>query len=213
MQERTEQNDRRLTPFTVNLTPEFVTKALQNKKGFIDYTKRQIDKAMLSELSTIPQYWFVVEIVPQFGGHTKGRQRPHLHGGIITKPSDLESVRKQKTPISKAFDNAVGKCHPDFSERLVDLGNHKAYSQQKGITEATAVINWARYCFKLNTISRLFLNSKTNLTADNETKRQAEALYSLLTQKAPKPSPIDETVLEAFMNWNGGTFEIYPSEV
>jgi hypothetical protein len=130
-------------PFTVNLTPEFVRKALRNKKGFIDYTKRKIDKAMLSELSRAPQYWFVVEMAPTFGSHTKGRQRPHLHGGILLTQSEKESIRKQKTPISEAFHKVVGKCSPDFSERLLVMGDHKAYAEQKGITEAAAAIKWA----------------------------------------------------------------------
>jgi len=196
------QSDRLLTPFTANLTPEFVKKALQNKKGFIDYTKRKIDKAMLSELSKIPQYWFVVEMVPIFGSHTRGRQRPHLHGGVLLTPEEKESTRKQKTPVSEAFHKAIGKCHPDFSERLLVMGDHKDYAEKNGITETTAAINWAGYCFKLNTFARLYLNSKSNLTADNATKRQAEALYGLLTPKAAKLSPEDESALEAFMNWN-----------
>lgn len=186
MLQEAEQSDRQLTPFTVNLTPEFANKAFQNKKGFIDHTKREIDKAMRSELSLIPQYWFVVEMVPVFGSHTRGRQRPHLHGGILLNPSEIESFRKQKTPISRAFHKAIGKCQPDFSERLLNLGNHKTYAQNKGITEIEAAINWAGYCFKLNTTARLFLNSKLNLTANNATKEQAEALYGLLTPKAPK---------------------------
>lgn len=184
MLQQAEQIDCQLTPFTANLTPEFVNKALQHKKGFVDYIKRKIDKAMLSELSRIPQYWFAVEMVPALGGYTRGRQRPHLHGGLLITPTESESVRKQKTPISKVFHKAIGKCHPDFSERLLNLGNHKDYAEKNGITEITAVINWARYCFKHNTFARLFLNNKSNLTANNATKRQAAALYGALTQKS-----------------------------
>ncbi|HEY8098454.1 MAG TPA: hypothetical protein VIE65_20515 [Methylobacter sp.] len=214
MLQEAKQSDHQLTPFTADLTPEFANKALQNKKGFIDYTKRKLDKAMQSELGRIPQYWFVVEFVDAHIGNvaavngekrnltTRGRKRPHLHGGILLAPSEIESERKQKTPISKAFHKAIGKCHPDFSERLLNLGNHKTYAENKGITEIEASINWAGYCFKLNTIARLFLNSKSNLTADNATKKQAEALYSRLTPKKAKLSPEDEKALKAFMSWN-----------
>jgi hypothetical protein len=203
MLQQAEQNNLLLTPFTLNLTPEFVNKALQHKKGFIDYTKRRIDKYMQSELSRIPQYWFVVELAPVTGHYTKGRQRPHLHGGILLAPSERESERKQKTPISRAFHKAVGKCHPDFSERLLSLGSYKAHAANTGITEIEAAINWAGYCLKFHTFARLFLNRNPNLTADNATKRQAEALYGLLTPKSsPKLSPEDEAALEAFMNFD-----------
>lgn len=183
MLQQAEQSDQQLTPFTVNLTPEFVHKALQHKAGFIDYAKRRLDKSMLSELSRSPQYWFTVEMTPVFGSHTRGRQRPHLHGAIMLTQSEKESVRKQKTPASKAFHRAVGKCSPDFSERLLVMGNHQAHAEKNGITETTAAIGWAGYCFKHNATARFFLNSRTNLTADNATKRQAEALYGLLNQK------------------------------
>lgn len=153
---------------------------------------------MVSELSRSPQYWFTVEMVPASGySYTKGRQRPHLHGAIMLTQSEKESVRKQKTPISKAFHKAVGKCSPDFSERLLIMGNHKAYAEQEGISEIEAAINWARYCFKYNTMARLFLNSKTNLTADNATKSQAKALYGLLSQKLPKPKANRRTRLRS----------------
>lgn len=203
MLHQAEQNDCQVIPFTVNLTPEFVNKALQHKKGFIDYTKRKIDKAMLSELTRVPQYWFVVEMAPVTGSHIIGRQRPHLHGSILITLSERESERKQKTPISRAFHRAIGKCHPDFSERLLNLGNHKVYAENAGITETAAAIDWAGYCLKFYTFARLYLNSKSNLTADNATKRQAEALYGLLTPKSSSTlSPEDEAALEAFMNWN-----------
>ncbi|MDD5462595.1 MAG: hypothetical protein PHG00_13335 [Methylococcales bacterium] len=196
MLQEAEQSDCQLTPFTVNLTPNFVNKALQDNKSFIDYIKRKIDKTLQSELSRKPQYWFVVELAPAFGSHTRGRQRPHIHGGIITTKAERESVRKQRTPISEVFHKAVGKCNPDFSERLLVMGDHKAHAERVGVTEIEASINWARYCFKYNAMARLFLNSRTNLTADNATKRQAETLYSLLTPKGTKPSKIDENELE-----------------
>jgi hypothetical protein len=181
MLQQAAQSDCQLIPFTLDLTPKFVHRAFQHKAGFIDYTKREIDKAMKSELDRKPQYWFTVEMAAAFGSPTKGRQRPHLHGGILLNDSETESKRKQKTPISRAFHKAVGKCPPDFSNRLLHLGNHRAYAEWVGISEIEAAINWPGYCLKLNTMARLYLNSKTNLMADNETKRQAEALYGLLT--------------------------------
>ncbi|TAK62305.1 hypothetical protein [Methylobacter sp.] len=203
MLHQAEQSDCRLIPFTANLTPDFVNKALRHKKGFIDYTKRKIDRAMKSELSRVPQYWFVVELAPVTGNPIKGRQRPHLHGGILLTPPEKESVRKQKTPISRAFHRAIGKCHPDFSERLFVMDDHKTYAQQRGITEITAALNWPGYCLKYYSFTRWFLNRQPNLTADNATKRQAEALYGLLTPKSsPKLSTEDEAALEVFMNFN-----------
>jgi hypothetical protein len=199
MLQQAEQSDRQLIPFTLDLTPEFTYRAFQHKAGFIDYTKREIDKAMKWALPENPQYWFTVEMAAVFGSSTKGRQRPHLHGGILLNQSERESERKQKTPISKAFHKAVGKCSPEFSNRLLHLDNHKVYAEQKGISEIEAVINWPGYCLKLNTMARLYLNSKTNLTADNETKGQAEALYGLLSRKPPKPKLIDEFDLDAIL--------------
>ncbi|MGZ8957945.1 MAG: hypothetical protein ACXW0L_00515 [Methylosarcina sp.] len=200
MLQQAEQSTQRLTPFTVNLTPEFTKRAFHHKAGFIDYTKREIDKAMKSVLgrNRKPQYWFTVEMAA-VGTHTRGGQRPHLHGGILLYDSEKESKRKQKTPISKAFHKAVGKCSPDFSNRLYYPSDHKAYAEQKAISEIEAVIKWPGYCLKLNTIARLFLNSKTNLTADNVTKEQAEALYDLLGRKPPKPKPVDEFDLDAIL--------------
>jgi hypothetical protein len=183
MLQQAEQSSQQLTPFTLDLTPEFTHRALHHKAGFIDYTKREIDKAMKSVLCRKPQYWFTVEMATVFGSPTSGRQRPHLHGGILLNGPERESERKQKTPISKAFHKAVGKCSPDFSNRLLHFDNHKAYAEEKGITEIEAVINWPGYCLKLNTTARLHLKSKNNLTADNVTKAQAETLYSLLTPK------------------------------
>ncbi|WP_031431688.1 hypothetical protein [Methylomicrobium agile] len=183
MLQQAAQSACQLIPFTLDLTPKFVHRAFQHKAGFIDYTKREIDKAMKSELDRKPQYWFTVEMATVFGSPTSGRQRPHLHASILLNDSETESKRKQKTPISRAFHKAVGKCPPDFSNRLLHLGNHRAYAEQVGISEIEAVINWPGYCLKLNTTARLHLKSKTNLTADNVTKRQAEALYGLLTPK------------------------------
>ena len=84
------------------------------------------------------------------------------------------------------------------------MGDDKAYDEKNGITETTVAIDWAGYCLKHNGFKvRQFLNSKTNLTADNETKKQAEALHRLLNPKATKKlNPINEKALEAFMNWN-----------
>lgn len=195
------QQTHELTPFTCNLTPDFVKKALRHPKGFHDYTKRKLDKAFKSELKRNLQYWFVIEMIPAIGGHTKGRQRPHLHGGLLLIKNEKTSQRKQKTPISRAFHKAIGYCHPDFEERVFYMGNHKGYSEIKNITETAAVVNWAGYCFKNYTLSRLYLNCKSNLIADNATKRQARELYGLVAPKLTKLSPEDEQALKDFMSW------------
>lgn len=182
MLQKAGQTGQQLTPFTLNLTPEFTNKALKHKDGFIEYTKRKIDKALTGK----PQYWFAVEFVPELGGFTRGWQRPHLHGAILLSKSERESVRNQKSPISSAFHKAVGKCSPDFSNRLLHLGNHKDCGESKKLSELEAAINWSGYCLKHNTFARLFLNAKLNLMADNATKSQAEALYGLLSKKTNK---------------------------
>jgi hypothetical protein len=194
--------------FTLDLTPEFVHRAFQNKTGFIDYTKRKIDKAMKSELGRNPQYWFTVEMVTVFGSTTKGRVRPHLHGSILLTPPEIKSIHHQKTPISRAMHKAVGKCSPSFSNRLLKIRTHDDFAKMHSTSAVSAIIGWSDYCFdakdrhnKTPAIYRLLLNSK-NLTADNATKEQAEALYGRLTPKAPKLSPEDEKALEAFMSWN-----------
>lgn len=189
MLQQAEQNDQQLTPFSLNLTPELTNKAFKHKGGFIDYTKRQLDKAFKSVLNRKLQYWFVVEFDPVLGGYTNGNQRPHLHGAILISEFEKKSVNKQKTPISVAFHRAIGKCSPDFSNRLLHLGSHKVNAEQKGVSELEAAINWPGYCLKNNGFARRYLNSKGNLTADNATKSQAEALYALLRTEASK-SPV-----------------------
>ncbi len=170
-----------LTPFSLNLTPEFVSKALSHRNGFLDYTKRRIDKALQIELGRAPQYWFVVEITPASGSHSRGHQRPHIHGSILLNPSERVPARKQITRISKAFNAAIGNCSSEFKNRLIELGNHKRYAESKDISELEAVLNWSRYCFKHHAYSRLFLDSNSNLTADNTTKKQAKELYGLIS--------------------------------
>lgn len=199
MLQQAQLHDQQLTPFSLNLTPEFTNKAFKHDKGFIDYTKRQLDKAFKSELNRKLQYWFVVEFEPALGGYTRGNQRPHLHGAILINESDRESVRKQKAPISAAFHKAVGRCSPDFSNRLLHLGNHKAYAESIGLSELEAVINWPGYCTKHNTMARLILNTKLNLTADNVTKSQAEALYGHLNKKPTKPAIVDGIDIAAIL--------------
>lgn len=199
MLHQVEQTDQRQIPFSLNLTPQFTSKALQNPKGFVEHTKRQLDKAFLSELGRKPQYWFAVELVPEFGGYTKGPQRPHLHGCILITQVERNSIRNQKSQISAAFHRAVGKCPPDFSNRLLCLGNHEAHAQQKGISEIEAAINWAGYCLKHNAMARVLLNSKSNLIADNATKSQSEALYGLLNKKLAKPAIVDGIDMAAIL--------------
>ena len=181
MLKQAEQLNQILMPFTLDLTPEFVQRATLSKKGFIDYTKRQLDLAFKSGSPIKRQYWFTVEMA-DLGTFTSGQQRPHLHGSIIVSQSEIESVRKQKTPISKIFHAAIGDCSPDFSNRLLDIGNYKEYAEQKNISELEACIGWAGYSFKHNAVAKMMLGSKSNLTADNATKTKAAELYSLLTK-------------------------------
>ena len=170
--------------FTLNLTPELVRKAIHHDKGFLDYIKRRIDKSLLAVLERKPQYWLTVELEPMTGGYTKGKQRPHLHGAILITQSESESIRKQKSKISQAFYKAIGKCSPDFSNRLFQLQSHTSYAQQKGISEMQAAVMWPRYCFKHHAFAKSLLRLKSNLITDNATKSQAKALYELLTEQS-----------------------------
>jgi hypothetical protein len=199
MMQQAQQSNQTLTPFSLNLTPEFTTRAFRHQAGFIDYTKRQLDKAMLSELNRKPQYWFGVEMVPVSGGYTSGRQRPHLHGSILLATSERESVRNQQTAISAAFHKAVGKCSPEFSNRLFQSGNHKANAERKGTSELEAGINWPGYCLKHSAFARRYLNSKSNLIADNATKCQSEALYGHLSRKRQTPRKSEQFDFEAIL--------------
>jgi hypothetical protein len=183
------------TSFTLDLTPEFTHKASHHKAGFIDYTKREIDKAFKSELSRTPQYWFTFELAKLYPeqSHTRGYLRPHLHGSLLLTPAEMESVRHQKTLISKAFHKAVGKCSPGFSNRLLSVKSHNAYAHSKNITSLAAAVGWVDYCYGLGktngktpAMARLFFNNK-NLIADNQTKRQAKAIYDLLSQNPAEP--------------------------
>lgn len=199
MLQQAQLHNQQLTPFSLNLTPEFTYKAFRHDKGFIDYTKRQLDKAFKSELNRKLQYWFAVEFVPALGGYTRGNQRPHLHGAILINESDRESVRKQKVPISAAFHKAVGKCSPDCSNHLFYFDSHEDFARERQISILEAAINWPGYCLKHHSFARRFLNTKSNLTADNATKNQAEGLYALLSPKPNKPTIVDGIDIAAIL--------------
>lgn len=170
-------NNYKHIPFTLNLSPQFVKNAIKHEKGFLDFTKRKLDKSFSTNLHYIPQYWFIVELETLINGH----KRPHLHGSLYLQHQSTVVENKQKTPISKACGKAIGKIPPAFSNRLYHSGSYENFSTDRKITELQAKFGWVNYCFKDHTRSRVFLNDTINLVVDNETRRQAKDIYSNLS--------------------------------
>jgi len=166
-------------PFTLNVTPEFTRKAMKHRQGFSDYSKRKIDKAFQNELNRTPQYWFTVELAP-ISTFTRGHQRPHLHGSILLTSDEATSKNRQKTPISRAFHKAVGRCNSDFNNRLLDIGSYQQHAQNTGLPVICSKVCWVGYCLKFQAMARLFFNKKSSLLTDNQTKRQAKVIHSKL---------------------------------
>jgi len=183
-------------PFTLNVTPEFSRKAMSHQQGFYDYCKRRIDKAFKSELDCKPQYWFTIEFAP-VSTFTRGHQRPHLHGSILLNSDDTISMNHQKTPVSRAFHKAVGKCDSGFSNHLLDLGSYDKHSKKSGNPILLTKVSWAGYCLKHKAMARAFLNKKGNLLTDNQTKKRAKMIHSKLLPSKKLSKPISSEIQAA----------------
>jgi len=158
---------------------------------------RRLDKAFKGELHNTPQYWFTVEFAP-VSTFTRGHQRPHLHGAILLNTEETISNNRQKTPVSRAFHKAVGKCNSDFSNRLLALESYQRHAQNSGKPILLAKVGWTGYCLKHQTMARAFLKKKSNLLTDNQTKKQAKAIHSKLLPAPKKTSkPISSEIQAA----------------
>jgi hypothetical protein len=71
--------------FTLNLAPDVIIAANENKLGFTNYMSRKLSRALKRCSNGSPLYWF--------GVHVTGKGRPHLHGAIIANNNDRSTVK------------------------------------------------------------------------------------------------------------------------
>jgi len=168
-------------PFTLNISKKLAAVATASGNGIADYLKRRIDKQLYKELGYRPQYWFTIEYAP-VGQHTAGQQRPHLHGSILLPTKDTQSIRKQRTAVSNAFNKAVGEVTPEFSRRVFNMGNFQHHAQNNNMPVLSSKFEWAGYCLKAQAFAKIISGNKASLFSDNETKKQAKAVLSDLSK-------------------------------
>lgn len=71
-------------PFTLNLGPEVMKAANDDKKGFTDHMKRRVSRALKRVLGEDRPYWFALDVAEN--------DRLHLHGAIQATENDLQKI-------------------------------------------------------------------------------------------------------------------------
>ena len=108
--------------FTLNLGPAEIIAAQRHPKGFVDYFKRPIDRALRRALGYVPLYGFGVDVARD--------DRPHFHGADRANDNQLEA-------INGALCHAAGKwANPRHGERQCEL--ERLYTPHI----------WANYCLR-----------------------------------------------------------------
>jgi hypothetical protein len=108
--------------WTLDLSPDEIKAANDNAKGFTDYFKRRISRALYRVLGYVPDYLLTVGVA--------ARDRLHLHGAIEANGNQLEAIRGALEHAGGVWD------HTHHKRRQCDL--QSLYTPDV----------WSRYCLR-----------------------------------------------------------------
>jgi hypothetical protein len=111
--------------FTLNLSPDVIEAANDNKRGFLDLVRRRVARELKKELGREVPAWLMIE--------TTEDGRPHLHGGLALSP---ELTAAEIEAATRAMNRAGG------------LWRGKGKEYQTDIRETYDPDGWARYSLK-----------------------------------------------------------------
>jgi hypothetical protein len=138
--------------FTLNCSPDEIAAAQRHPKGFTDYFKRGIDRALRRALGDVPLYGFGVDVAKD--------DRPHIHGAIAANDNQLEA-------IDKALCHVGGKwASTRHSDKQCEL---------KALYTPDV---WANYCLRHQARVRRVITGRT-ISITTPLRRRAKARWSL----------------------------------
>lgn len=135
--------------FTFNLTPDRINKCMMKPDQFLEGLKRDLDRVLKRRFSSIPLYWFAVDIT------RKGRL--HLHGAIEADPDRLES-------LGDAMRSAWGKWEGRGVDHQLDWNEQRCDD------------DWATYCLRNRSAVRKLIGDRT-MTITTPLRREAKEVY------------------------------------
>lgn len=147
--------------FTLNCSPDEIAAALRHPKGFTDYFKRGIDRALKRALGYVPLYGFGVDVTRD--------DRPHIHGATAANDNQLEVIKG-------ALCHAGGKW---ASTRHSD--------KQCEFRPLHLADGWANYCLRNQARVRRIITGRT-ISITTPLRRRAKELWSVL-RLSERPSP------------------------
>lgn len=105
--------------FTLNLSPTEIAAANDNRKGFADYFKRRISRALKRALGYVPDYLITVGVA--------ARDRLHLHGTIEANDNEADAVKRALKPAGGIWEHGRGSKYQCQMERLYTPDVWSAY--------------------------------------------------------------------------------------
>lgn len=175
-----------LIPFTFNPTPVLLQRATKSaKKGLVDYIRRALARNLKERLGYAPRFWFAIEFDRSPGGTVSRKKgRPHIHGALSADPKHHRAIRKAFHDTNIDYRN-----NTEFKKRAIRLHIDKRESRKAFGGD----IHWACYALKQGAFTRLFyLPGESLMTADQETRTQAERIYSETIAKNQKGKKVNE---------------------
>ena len=139
--------------FTLNCSPDEIAAALRHPKGFTDYFKRGIDRALKRALGYVPLYGFGVDVARD--------DRLHTHGAIAANDNQLEVI---KGALCQAGGKWASTRHSDKQCEFRPL--HPADG-------------WATYCLRHQARVRRIITGRT-ISITTPLRRRAKELWSVL---------------------------------
>ncbi|WP_410824348.1 hypothetical protein [Methylobacterium oryzisoli] len=134
--------------FTVNLGPDVIKAANENRRGFVDLIRRRVERHLEKELGPSCAWWFRIE--------TTKDGRPHMHGAVAANGNELPAVRRALSKTGGTWCGA-GKCY------------------QTDVRVQDRPEGWARYTVKAAGQTRRHLREAAGLPATHNVPLSASS--------------------------------------
>jgi hypothetical protein len=139
--------------FTLNCSPDEIAAAQRHPKGFVEYFKRRISRALKRTLGYVPLYGFGVDIA--------SGDRLHTHGAIAANDNQLDAIKG-------ALCHAGGKWASPW---------HK--DKQCEFKPLRPADGWATYCLRNQARSKRLIRGRV-ISITTPLRRRAKELWSVL---------------------------------
>jgi hypothetical protein len=139
--------------FTLNCSPDEIAAAQHHPRGFADYFKRRISRALKGAFDYAPLYGFGVDVAPD--------NRLHIHGAIAANDNQLAVI---KGALCHAGGKWASPWHRDKQCKLKPL---------------CPADGWAIYCLRNQARVRRIITGGT-ISITTPLRRRARELWSVL---------------------------------